>query len=421
MSKRLKYGDKSIVIAALLVWLCLLFLPMLTAAATGIFLLCCLLFRNPVRNSRSLWIACIFFVLSFILLLLQFPFAADKQAQWFETEKKMSFLVLPLCFLLYRWTAAMQRQLLQGYLALVAAAGVICLLYAGWVYGNTGDATVFYYHRLGAFLELHAVYFSLYICLASACLVFMPDLVPLQSLRLGLKLFLLLLILLLSSKLFLVLQLFLYGTDLLRRGQWYRRYWWVFLLPVPVLFLLSRLPVAERFRDIRLERTSLIRQQQLADSVYLDGLSFRLLQWKNGLEILEEHNAWLSGLPSGDASACYRQKIRDKKWYTGTDGQSGYLQYNMHNQYLETWIRSGLAGLLLLTGLLLLLFYTAWKTGSALLLSLFLLFAFFFCTESVLERQAGVLPFCFTLLLGLSGVTASRFPERDHTLMPNGS
>jgi len=83
--------------------------------------------------------------------------------------------------------------------------------------------------------------------------------------------------------------------------------------------------------------------------------------------------------------------------YTGNPdlGDTGYLGYNFHNQYLEVLVGTGIPGLLILLAILAGIF----RAREKLLLfpfSVYILTFIFFMTESVLERQAGIV--FFTLL-----------------------
>ncbi|HEY4337247.1 MAG TPA: hypothetical protein VGM89_15155, partial [Puia sp.] len=76
-----------------------------------------------------------------------------------------------------------------------------------------------------------------------------------------------------------------------------------------------------------------------------------------------------------------------------------YLGYNFHNQFIETFVRSGIIGLLLFLaavgGLVQLARRTGTKEGWWVLITLLLLAL----TESTLEMQHSLFPFCFFPLL----------------------
>ena len=120
----------------------------------------------------------------------------------------------------------------------------------------------------------------------------------------------------------------------------------------------------------------------------------RKFLWEGGLEVCRD-NFWV-GTGTGSADAALQIKIKDvnaKFW----DGRhSFYLRdrnYNFHNAYLQHWAAHGLIGFLLLLGLFIIpLFSTAITVEGRIFL---LVCAVSFLTESMLERQAGVLFFSF--------------------------
>jgi O-antigen ligase len=76
-------------------------------------------------------------------------------------------------------------------------------------------------------------------------------------------------------------------------------------------------------------------------------------------------------------------------------GDQGYLGYNTHNQFLETLLKTGVGGLVVLLFLCFSLIKMAWqKKKKELSFIIALLLAWLF-TESVLERQYGILIITF--------------------------
>jgi O-antigen ligase len=109
-----------------------------------------------------------------------------------------------------------------------------------------------------------------------------------------------------------------------------------------------------------------------------------------GLQILSQNQQWLYGLGTGGVQAqlqaCYAGKgfVYEKS-----------LQLNAHNEYLQTTLRHGIIGLLLLIGVLILPLYRSLAQRQYLYAAFLLLCAFAFLTESMLSRQAGVIFFAF--------------------------
>jgi len=127
----------------------------------------------------------------------------------------------------------------------------------------------------------------------------------------------------------------------------------------------------------------------------LNGLNLRLIQWRFGLEILNESNDWITGVGIHEAQKKLNQKYVQYGLYTGYEGTSdtGYLNYNFHNQYIETLVRSGIIGLMILLTMFVRLFLLPKSTLFAVNWIIFICFVFFM-TESALERQLGIVYFC---------------------------
>src|SRR5690606_28726781 len=87
--------------------------------------------------------------------------------------------------------------------------------------------------------------------------------------------------------------------------------------------------------------------------------------------------------------------------YKGIPGSedNGYLGYNTHNQFLETTLRSGLAGLVVLAVLWFGMFRIAAGNRHSFINAL-ILFAWSF-TESILESQYGLMYFFIPLFFAI--------------------
>jgi O-antigen ligase len=189
------------------------------------------------------------------------------------------------------------------------------------------------------------------------------------------------------------------------KTQTINRYWlaisFTALVILSALLLVVRNPVSERFYDILEGDPSVVQQEQFETKDYFNGLQFRLLQWKFTGQILSEQRNWLFGVGPGDAQALLDQKYISTKMYTGdpATGTTGFLGYNTHNQFLETTLQTGIAGLsilIVICGFLLKMAFT--KNNRTLTIVIIVMLAWLF-TESVFETQFGILIFTFFPLL----------------------
>ena len=121
----------------------------------------------------------------------------------------------------------------------------------------------------------------------------------------------------------------------------------------------------------------------------------RIYLWKHSVEIIAEEP--LLGYGVGDAKKILIGTFKEKNIpFSGNN-------YNFHNQYLQSWTEVGILGVILLMFMLLRPFFE--KVQHPLFLIFLGLTLIGFMTESMLERQAGVVFFAFMypLLSGLRG------------------
>jgi O-antigen ligase len=312
------------------------------------------------------------------------------------------------------------RRLLGWYYVLLLAASVYCLVVAWRNYAVTNDASVFFYHSLTRPISQNAVFFCLYVVFGSIFLLApygqpFADYLPIRArriLRVLLVVFFLGMIVLLNSKLLLVIALLILIHAFLRRYS-YRQHKRVVLVTVSVLLvaagvlLLTDNPVSARYKDMAGD-LAVVRQKEFNRAMYFNPLQLRLLEFRFASEILHEHRAWLFGVSPGDSQDLLDQKYVETNMYIGNpaDGPHrhirGFIGYNFHNQYLETFVRSGLVGLAALLAIFGTLFAAARRQGCRETWFVILTIAVFFIPEAPLTLQHGVFLFCFFPLLALS-------------------
>jgi O-antigen ligase len=161
--------------------------------------------------------------------------------------------------------------------------------------------------------------------------------------------------------------------------------------------LMTTNPVSNRFSDIVKGNLRVTAMEKFNPGMYFNGVQFRLLQWRFTAEILNENRSWLTGVGPGNSQHFIDQKYISTNMYIGEParGDHGFLGYNTHNEFLETLLQTGVPGLVVLLFTCIALIKIAWqKKKRELSFVVALLLAWFF-TESVLERQYGILIFTF--------------------------
>lgn len=119
-----------------------------------------------------------------------------------------------------------------------------------------------------------------------------------------------------------------------------------------------------------------------------NSVSLRFMIWESGLEVIKQHPVF--GVGTGDA----KDKLKEEATKKGY-GIIVEKNLNYHNQFFQTCAAIGLIGLLLLLSSIVIGFVYGIKKRDYLCLSFFTLIAISFLTESVLERQTGVIFYSF--------------------------
>jgi O-antigen ligase len=382
-----------------------------SSISTGLLVIAGILYSRRQNNSlfasgiKSLFfIACLCYLL---LQLLLYPLTDNTARGWQELVLKTGLVFTPLMvFATGSYIRSAKQKLATAYLFILAVAALYCLTRAITCYYKTGDAGCFFYHSLVHPLKQHAVYFSLLVYFGILCLL--EGLMARtwyfsRAIHLLLLIFFIIFLALLSSKLvitWLALTLLYYLIIRFRNEKNNK----AVLLVTALVFLgglltlfITRNPVSNRFNEILSGDITVVEQDSYRPDEYFNGLQFRLLQWKLVPEILAGKNAWLHGVGAGHSQNLLTQKYISKNMYTGSPGDAGkgYAQYNTHNQWLESLLKNGIAGLLclfLIAAGLLQLVIKKKKRIISFTVILLLLYSF---TEAILETQYGVMLFCF--------------------------
>lgn len=355
---------------------------------------------STTKPTRLFWISCIGF---YCLYLLSLVYTTNTNETFRHLQLKSSLVFVPLMLVLYPPKPEKQRQYTTIYLILLAIAAAYCLVYAAvtTLFGKA-DNSVWFYHSLVSPYKQHAVLFSLLIFFALTEHVrrlsrkeYLGGIIIHWLMLILLMIFLLLL----SSKLIItgfVLFVFVFITRMTRN----RRLTIIAiaaLLSVVIAVFATGNPISRRFKEIAEGDMALISQQKFNQGTYFNGLQFRLLQWRNVSELLNENHAWLMGLSPGNAQEKLNEKYIAKDMYSGTidRGERGFLGYNTHNQFLESTLHLGIVGLVLFLLAICGLIKLCLNSDSIQLWVIVGILLAFCCTESVLETQFGLVVFTF--------------------------
>lgn len=334
-------------------------------------------------------------ILYFSLHLFHLFFDSNTAAAAFEVEKKLGFLVLPLFWfnLPVSHPQKVARRALNWFSQAMTFYGVFLLINAFIKSNYLQDSSPFFYHELVSVFQGSAIYFSL--LFVTSLLVLVDNIKRKFTTLLVVHIaFQILVVLLLSSKLFLavLIALLIYFTVSNRNRI---VYWILPVVLVGIAFIANQTLVFDRFQEIDSSAIFSLKKE-IGPETKFDGFSLRKELNNIGLEVIEESDRTLIfGVGPGDAQDQINIKLKEKNFYLGNEieGDTGFWNYNVHNQFMQSLVETGFVGF----GILLLMFGFLFQVGSytknrlLILFNLILFLAFF--TESYLSRQIGIISF----------------------------
>lgn len=313
----------------------------------------------------------------------------------YNLEKKFSLLILPWIIGTSKNFGGIQKQLASRcFLISVVTAAIVCLAVAFYRFGQTGDSIVFLHEELSLPIDFQPPYFALFLMLAFV-LLSESLLKGRQSiLRMNkawsavLMTFIAFVIIVLSARttaIFLVLYVIFLASYYIV----YKRVYWQSLAIVFLVLTTTTIAVNQSaYLKDRILRP-LTSDINVIDGGGETGLSIRIVKWKCSLIGIMENPIFGTG--SGDA-VDYLVKCYEKKNFWGMYPQ---YRFNAHNQFLETALTFGFSGLLVFLVIIVVLLSEARKGRDMVFCGFILLFCFASLTESILERQWGVVFFAF--------------------------
>lgn len=329
----------------------------------------------------------IFCLLAIVLLLVFQPLFLDVDWPRYikNLERKALLFLLPPILLINPLFD--KKSLFNGILYLaIGCISVMLLANATQIFQffatQHGD---FFYHPWLSNLKTHAVYFSFISTTALwSFLLFKPSTTSKKHIVLIVTL-LIIGIIQANSKLFSVLNIIFLTGYLLRLSAQKTALLTAFLGAALLgLFLHFNNRWKSEFDPSSLKA---IVADDINAETQFTGISLRLTLWQMAMENqTTAKEIWL-GHGLGRDEALLSQSIIARGLYT--DGsKGGYLNYNVHNQYLQWYNQTGIIGLLMAisAGLVLLIPFKQQKSVWLVCLPI----VFFFCTESVLQTFKGV-------------------------------
>lgn len=336
----------------------------------------------------------------FIFFLISMFWTANVSVGWKSIETKLSLILIPL--ILGLSPPVTKRQFLFISWAVVCSVIIssLMLLFLAYLrFQHSTDMREFSYIKFSA--HFHPSYISMYYAAALCLIKFHLEKVTVSKrFKLFLRLTTILLVVmiaLLSSKsgilsCFAILIIALF-RNLTKNENGRNTYFLVFatlLLAISVLFNPTTKSRIGSVMNAPKEAVSNIDNDKIT-ATKRSSTKARIIVWGIALEMLCDNP---SGEGVGDAKASLiRRYEKDDQYYMLSK------KLNVHNQFLETGISSGLISLLFMLIMFLYLSIKAFRNRDLLMLSLLAIITLNLLTESMFERQSGAV--FISLFIGL--------------------
>lgn len=365
----------------------------------------------------------IFFILYFVWLVIGLLYTEDIDSGLQNIVLKLSFIIFPFVLL---YNERINQRFLRGVVRVFYYTMFLVSMYmliAAWIKllnsGTTDFAEslgYFTYENLASNIHIQPIYISMYMVFSFFAVLWDFYLDPRIGFTksgktvAGIWMFhFYMMVILLSSRMELLVLLFVsfiaigYYDGVLAK-KWPLAIFKMLAFASLTVVLLGLFPVNKaRYQEM------VDTEKDYTETQY-GGRSIRIHKWLNTLELISMQP--FLGTGAGD------MQTELQKVYKKNNFDLAYnFRFNPHNQYLQTWASNGMIGLFLLLGIFLISFLYALDSKNALYVALVLILSLSMLTESMLQRQKGLVFFSFFLLFFASYYFNNK--ERNSNLPPN--
>lgn len=332
------------------------------------------------------------FGLIYLFYLAGFFYSKNQYNGLLDLQTKLSLLIFPIIFSTLDYNVIKGKKGKIFYYFIIGCVVITAVLlgrsFINFLTSNSADE--FFYSNLSWYH--HASYLSMFLVFAVGIFLYQIHTKTIFKNKSGLLFHTLIIyfsifILMLSSKAGIISLLIIILSHigvLLYKKQYLKGVAILVILSVAIWGMFSLFSVtSSRISDAH---------QALANETVkkgaTDSTSERILIWQSAVSIIKENV--LFGVGTGDADDALLKTYK-------TNQYSGALEnrLNAHNQYLQTFIATGIIGFFVLIGVLFIPVYPALKRRNILYLLLLFLVTFNLLFESMFERQAGVVFYAF--------------------------
>jgi len=330
----------------------------------------------------------------FLLYLASMLYTSNIKNGWFDIEIKLSLFILPFFILTAPQLSAKKiESIFKAFLLGSFITLLINSIHSLMLYNETGALNSFVYKEFA--YGFHPTYFAMYLNFAVIVLFgFLFEKEKKYSFEKYFYIFLILLfsvsIVLANSKAVIITLLITLITGAIYYG--FRKGYPKLTLLLTLLFIGSfsvivyKTPLLfNRISDSKRIVNNFFNSEKLKD---YEGTSQRILVWRSSLTIIKEN--FLTGVGAGDVKDVLNEDYTQNNYkYILEKG------LNSHNQFLQTFVATGILGFLLLLLLFIIPFIKSIKSNDFLYFSFLLMIFLNLLTESMLEKQVGVVFFAF--------------------------
>jgi O-antigen ligase len=370
---------------------------------------------HTFRLKRADWILGLLPI--YFLIYTLWEIIIGQNIHWSLIGHKLSLLVFPIIFVLARYSNAEYEAFFKAFLYGLVVSSLTSLVtsfFASFDFGNGilvfepqlesdrsfMDSIIYGgNHFFGAQLSRfhQTVYFAMYLC-AGLVVVTQLKLLFNSRIRLAITALFILMVFLISNKAGLLCLAFLSILWILNRPlSIFRKILGSVILAVFIGALLLSNP---RMR-LGLEHFQSSFQGLNPEARY--GLNLRLLSWDGALSLIKDRPVF--GYGPGETQEALNH-------YYEFNGYTEPLlhSHNAHNQFLQTWLETGLTGLFVLSAIFIMLFRSVYSKKDMRLLFLGLTLVLFLNAgfESILNRFSGISFFSYLVCISLQQITNNR-------------
>jgi len=339
--------------------------------------------KTFVFNNNKIFITGILF---FLMHLISVIYSQNQERAWFDIEVKLSLIIFPILFFFKNnYIIKYKKWILNSFVISTAIANIYMILSSYLIYH--GNEWIFHSSYLTKYI--HPSYISMYNLFS---IVFIIQNIKTYSrlIKYGSIIgvvFLLFMIYLFESKAGFIAFIFIttYITIIffLRINNKFLQ------ILIPLIIISSTTYMVSQNHRMQKMFKSILEIVQTGDSSTAStGIRFEI--WKTSTQIIKRHP--LIGVGAGDIKTELNKKYKENP---SLYKEALKNQFNVHNQYLETFLGQGIIGLSLL---LLMLFWGikyAYQNKDHLFASFLIIISINFFPESLLNNRAGVIFFAF--------------------------